>query len=167
MIEGSIEKGALLSPCERYRYRLWRTWNDEHPPLLWIMLNPSTADATRDDATIRVCAARAMRMGYGGIDVVNLFALRATDPQELYRAEHPISDPNDPGRNDWEIRDLLHSRHVVCAWGAHGRHLNRGEFVLRMIRAAGVIPQALRLTKAGQPCHPLRIPYGQPLVLLV
>jgi len=161
-----IMRGAQLSACEKYRYLLWRYWDDALPPMLWVMLNPSTADAERDDATIRTCMTRAQRMGYGGIEAVNLFALRATNPEELYRAAYPVSDPDDPGRNDWEIGQLLHRRQVICAWGTHGGLLSRRASVLEILRRAGIQPRALRMTKSGHPGHPLYVPHTQPLIYL-
>lgn len=167
VVQFSPEKGALLSPCLRYRYLLWRIWDEDVPPMLWIMLNPSTADAERDDATIRICMGRARRLGYGGIEVVNLFALRATSPQALYTTPHPISDPADPGRNDWEIDELIQRRSmIVCAWGQHGWLSARGPAVFTRLKAKGVPLHALKVNADGSPAHPLRIPYSQPLVRL-
>jgi hypothetical protein len=77
-----IERTATISDCGRYRYTLGRTWSDE-PPVLFVMLNPSTADADVDDNTISKCIGFAKRWGHGGITVVNLYAWRATNPKEL------------------------------------------------------------------------------------
>ena len=87
--------GALFSPDRVYRYRLWRRWKPEEPALVYVMLNPSTADEIDSDATVTRCIERARRMGYGGIEVVNLFALRSTDPTALYRHEAPVGPEND------------------------------------------------------------------------
>ena len=78
-------KGAVISDCKRYRYRLWRIWNGSQSRLVFVMLNPSTADGEQDDPTIRKCVGFAERLGYGGIEVVNLFAWRATDPRRATR----------------------------------------------------------------------------------
>jgi hypothetical protein len=124
------------------------------------MLNPSTADAIEDDATIRVCAGRAASMGLGGIDVVNLFALRSTDPKALYSASHPISAPDKPYMNDGLIeRVVKQAKLVICAWGAHGRHLQRDKIVLGWLNEWGVVPHALKVNADGSPAHPLRIGY--------
>ena len=163
--------GALFSPCRLYRYLLWRIWagpadNVSHPKLLlWIMLNPSTADAAKDDATIRVCVGRAKRLGYGGLVVANLFALRATNPTALYDASSPISEPGMSWRNGESIcAAVAKSEQVICAWGRYGAYLNQGMHVLSALRGCGVKPWALKLNRDGTPAHPLRIPYSQPLV---
>jgi hypothetical protein len=85
---------AVLSDCGTYRYRLGRRWA-EGPVDVWIMLNPSTADATVDDRTIRRCMEFSRRWGAGALVVGNLFALRATDPAELVRHPDPIGPDND------------------------------------------------------------------------
>jgi hypothetical protein len=150
-----VASSAVISTCGTYRYELRRTWNSLQPTVGWIMLNPSSADATRDDATIRRCVAFARAWGYGGITVRNLFALRATDPRELRRHPDPVG-PN----NDWH---LLHGAHVedavtVCAWGAHGAYLGRADAVLKRMARHGLTLHHLGLTKAGQPRHPLYLP---------
>jgi hypothetical protein len=150
---------ALLSPCRKYRYYLQRTWVERAPRLCFIMLNPSTADETVDDATIIRCRARAMQMGMGGLDVVNLFALRATDPMELYDFfAHPVSEPGDPWANDRVLLKIAGlASMVICAWGRHGAHLDRGRIVMNSLRERGVVPHALRINKDGSPGHPLYI----------
>src|SRR5690349_21188818 len=95
-----MERLAVIEGA--YRYRLDRWWDRALPPLIYIMLNPSTADAERDDATIRVCMGRAKNEGCGGIVVVNLFAYRATKPEDMKRAADPVG-PN----NDWYILSAL------------------------------------------------------------
>ena len=153
-------QGAALSEDRRYRYRLWRIWNKNRPSICYIMLNPSTADENVDDATIRVCRGRAFRMGYGAMDIVNLFALRATDPNELYADPFPISHPEQPHRCTREILKTTWSADMaICAWGVHGRHLNRAEEILVQLRSYGVKPYALRINVDGSPAHPLRIRY--------
>jgi hypothetical protein len=154
--------GAILSDCGQYRYYLQRTWHDGQPRLCYIMLNPSTADATVNDATIRVCTGRAAGMGYGGIDVVNLFGWRATDPGMLYMVNWPVSEVTAPFKNDEIIaRVVKRAGMVICAWGRHGGYMDRGSIVLRQLRAWGVVPHALRVNKDGSPAHPLRIPYTE------
>src|SRR5215510_5582686 len=89
-----LERDAVLSDCGRYRYMLRRTWDHSKPRVLFVMLNPSTADAEIDDATIRSCIRLAKGAGYGSFEVVNLYALRATDPAELQRADDPVGPKN-------------------------------------------------------------------------
>lgn len=155
--------GAILSDCGRYRYYLQRTWHVGRPRLVFVMLNPSTADARDDDATIRVCAGRAASTSYGGIDVVNLFALRSTDPKALYAYEgQPISEPGFPYKNDAIIEKVAKNAGlVICAWGKHGAHLHRDKIVLQRLKEWGVVPHALKLNHDGSPAHPLRIGYDK------
>ena len=92
-----MQKDADISPCKKYRYRLRRTW-DERPPLPFVMLNPSRADAEKDDKTITRCIDFAMREGAGGIIVVNLYALREPHPPRLKEAEDPFGPEQQRGR---------------------------------------------------------------------
>lgn len=155
-----IASSAEISPCGHYRYHLQRTWDESLPRLCWIMLNPSTANWTEDDATIRICKGRAKRMGFGRIDVVNLFALRSTDPLKLYDAAYPISDPTLWFKNDAYIHCAARkAQTVICAWGSHGVLLNRGTIVLSLLREAGIRPMVLRQNQDASPSHPLRISY--------
>ncbi len=144
---------AVFSADKAYRYRLTRTWGSSGTHATWIMLNPSTADALTDDATIRRCTAFTKAWGLDGLIVVNLFALRATDPRELRR--HP--DPVGPA-NDQFIADALHPWSVVvAAWGANPIADQRTDEVMAIVaeRAGGA--SCLGVTKAGFPRHPLYV----------
>jgi hypothetical protein len=154
-----VKADASLSPCGTYRYLLTRHWYEgiADPPIkhvAFVMLNPSSADADVDDRTIRKCQKFARAWGYNGISVLNLFALRATQPDELYH--HP--DPVGPA-NDDVIEAIVTGAGtglVVVAWGQHGAHRSRGLIVLDRLRALGVPPMRLGpLTKGGHPGHPL------------
>ncbi len=140
---------ALVSECGRYRYWLSREWDNDLPVACWIMLNPSTADATKDDPTIRRCVSFARSWSCGGIVVVNLFALRATDPKELRKATDPVGPHND--------EHLKHSAGstgpVVAAWGAHGAFKCRDRQVVRLLEGKAL--QCLGYTMKGHPRHPL------------
>lgn len=149
------DTGATFSPCRSYRYRLWRFW-DQRPYLAFVMLNPSTADETANDPTIERCQRRAVAGGYGGLAVVNIFALRSTDPKALYRHADPVGPWNDAAILDVARQAGL----LICAWGAHGKLHGRGARVLAMLRESGVEPHALRIGKGGQPGHPLYLPYA-------
>lgn len=137
-----------------YRYRLWRVWDEGLPTCLFVMLNPSTADADRDDPTIRRCVGFAKAWGYGRLDVVNLYAYRATKPDELWSAGDPIGP-----RNDVVIADaMLDAIHVVVAWGANtGPTTARDVAVLRLAPHPRSIV-CLGVTRSGQPRHPLYVP---------
>jgi hypothetical protein len=124
------------------------------------MLNPSTADASVDDPTIRRCMGFAMRWEFDGIEVVNLFALRSTDPKALYREIDPIGIANDAA-----IGTAAHaSELLVCAWGAHGSHDLRGYAVRDAL--IGLEPMAFGFTKSGQPKHPLYLRSDSQLVAM-
>lgn len=149
-----MEKSAVLSECGRYRYALTRKWDNDLPELCFIMLNPSTAGSYQDDPTIRRCLRFAQDMGYGRLDVVNLFALRATDPCRLESTPNPIGLHN----NTWILNHARAAQDVICAWGTRGMLFNRGIDVERLLKNAGVRLSALRITKNGEPAHPLYLP---------
>lgn len=145
---------ASLSPCGTYRYVLTRDWYPkDRGHVLWIMLNPSRADALLDDRTIRRCQDFSRSWGFDGITVVNLFALRSRDPNLL--RDHP--DPVGPA-NDDVLETLLEAKGiglVVAAWGTHGTFLRRDLDVIRLAKMADRDLYALRITRAGHPSHPL------------
>jgi hypothetical protein len=91
-------RGALLSECGQYRYRLWRLWDALAPVMVWVLLNPSTADADTDDPTVRKCVGFARAHRYGGVVLVNLFAWRATDPKQLRIVNDPVGPKCKRGR---------------------------------------------------------------------
>ncbi|WP_318521858.1 DUF1643 domain-containing protein [Photobacterium leiognathi] len=143
----NMKKSAVLSSCRKYRYELWRTWDDSKPYAMFIGLNPSTADETEDDPTIRRCINFAKSWGYGGLCMANLFAYRATQPEDMKRASDPIGDKND------ETLILLaqNAGVIVGAWGNDGIFLNRSEDVRALISELNV----LKVNKSGEPAHPL------------
>jgi hypothetical protein len=152
---GQIEKGAVLSECKNYRYHLWRIWDRDLPCMVWVMLNPSTADAEEDDPTIRRCISFARDNGYGGISVKNLFALRATDPAELLTH----SDPVGPQNLDWlcNLRGVAVATQVVVGFGCFAtqrRLLPRAMSSITTVCAYGS-PECFGTTKKGWPRHPL------------
>ena len=145
---------ADLSDDRVYRYTLGRIWDDELEEVVFIGLNPSTADENLDDPTIRRCIGFAKAWGYGALVMLNLFALRATDPRGLRVALDPIGYP----RNDYEISQYVQqSALVVAAWGADEFAIQRGKDVMEQIRYQGDGHKLhhLGLTKHWQPKHPL------------
>ncbi len=146
---------AFISHCGQYRYVLRRSWDVGLPALGFIMLNPSTADASEDDPTIRKCIGFAQRLGFGAIAVTNLYAYRATKPVALKAGGYPRGPENDA----WIERVARETSATVCAWGVNARNLSRPREVLGLLREAGVQPKALRLTDDGIPWHPLMLPY--------
>lgn len=127
-IVSGLISSAVISECGTYRYRLTRIWDEALPVLAWVMLNPSTADASTNDPTIRRCIAFAKAWGYGGIVVVNLYALRATDPKALWQHPDPIGPDNDEGLQFVAEHYPL----IMCAWGANARQ-DRAEAVAAIL----------------------------------
>lgn len=154
LLAGSAS-GADISQCGRYRYLLSRQW-DTRPLLLFVMLNPSVADAHVDDPTIRRCAGFAHSHDFGGFEVVNLFAYRATDPKDLAKAGFPVGP-----ENDRHIISATGRAHTICvAWGAigtRGSAVDRVQQVMPLLRAgaAPLLLQCLGTTGGGHPRHPL------------
>lgn len=143
------ERGAVLSADRRYRYTLWRRWGDGKA-CMFVGLNPSTADADIDDPTIRRCVNFARAWGFDALVMTNLFAWRATDPRDMMAAVDPVGVDN-----DWWLQAAsVGCGLTVAAWGAGGAYQGRGVEVRRMLRE----PHYLRLTKSGQPGHPLYLP---------
>ena len=156
-----MERDAVISECGKYRYLLRRVWDHDKPRALFIMLNPSTADAEIDDPTIRSCIRLSKGLGYGSFEVVNLFGLRATDPAELEKATDPIGPQNatvgDAAINRCDV--------AICAWGAHPMAQRRAADFISWVKGWKPAAYCLGLTKAGAPKHPLYIKSGTPLTV--
>jgi len=162
----SSPNGAVISECGRYRYRLWRIWDDLAPVMVWVMLNPSTADGLTDDPTIRKCVGFAKSQRHGGIIVVNLFAWRATDKRELTKVTDPVGPENDE-HIKWAVRAPILAT-VVAGWGStawHHRIGNRARTVNLLVRAQRPL-HCFRRSKTFDPWHPLYLPYSSPLEAL-
>jgi len=142
--------GAEFSRCRRWRYLLWRRWRPG-PLANFLMLNPSTADEIKLDPSCTRARDYALRWGFGGLLVTNIFAWRATDPQEMKAVRDPVGRRNDRAI----LRAARKAAIVVCAWGNHGTHTNRSSNVLRDLRGAGLELHVLRLNGSGEPAHPL------------
>lgn len=163
-----MKAGADISEDGLYRYLLWREWEPTRDQMVWVMLNPSMADASTDDLTITKCMGFARRAGYGGIQVINLYAWRATDPTELSRV--PIEAEGPRNVETWDlVLGYFHRGPIVAAWGdskpkgmpaslAHRKHFIRPERP----------PMAVCLGKTakGSPKHPSRLGYDTPLVVM-
>ena len=151
-----VLRSARISADLRYRYRLDRTWNSEQGWVLFVMLNPSTADGLKDDRTITKCIHFVRDWGYGGLVVANLFAHRSPCPEMLQVVDDPIGPENDA------TLTALGDTHemTICAWGNKGRLLRRDEAVFKLLTAGGRPVYCLEVTGNGNPYHPRNIPYG-------
>ena len=150
---------AVYGSAGTYRYLLTRRWGPG-ALMTWVMLNPSTATAHEDDPTIARVTHRAKVAKYGGLAVLNLFALRATDPAELRTHPDPVGPSNNACISAWcQPGDC-----VVAAWGSHGRFLGRDRVVAGIFERVGVSLLCLGLTVNGQPRHPGRVAYALELI---
>ena len=141
------KSGAVFSDCIKYRYALWRMWNEHKPIAMIIGLNPSTAGHTRNDPTITRCISFASSWGYGGVCVTNLFGFRATAPTELKAYHDPIGKENDA----WVHEMAKEAAITVAAWGNHGNFLNRSLEILPSLDQL----HCIKMNKSGEPAHPL------------
>jgi hypothetical protein len=151
---------GVLSDDGLYRYALIRKWDLEKPALMFVMMNPSTADASKDDPTIRRCVGLAKELGYGSILVGNLFAWRSTDPKAV---PHSMAEAVGPENDAWLELLALQAKDVVAAWGAlvgtRGIRHTRIEQVESLIRPRHPV-HAFELTNGGHPRHPLYMKRG-------
>ncbi len=167
---GQFPDGSLgfanFSADRRYRWALRRAWfngDADAPDMVWLMLNPSTADATTNDHTIGRCVWYARREGCTSITVVNLFALVSTNPRQLCIDEAPVGWANDQAIMDAiTARDIPSAppRIVVLAWGGWGAHpqlRTRTDEVWALLDSHSVSCRAFGLTKDRQPLHPARL----------
>ena len=152
-------RGALFSPCRKYRYRLSQIWDESKDPLYWLMLNPSTADEVKNDPTVERCERRARMWNYGGSVVLNIFAYRATDPKDMRARKDPVGPDNDK----WirELAAMSNKVTVIGGWGEHGKHGERGQAIRDIFKAENGRLQALKINASGHPAHPLYIGYDK------
>jgi len=146
--------GAKFSRCRRWRYLLWRCWDEAKPVANFLMLNPSTADEFKLDPSCTRARNYAERWGFGALVVTNIFGWRSTDPAALKTVEDPVGRGNDAAI----VKAAKEAKLVVCAWGNHGLHLERAERVTALLRRQNVKLSFLRMNGEGQPAHPLYLP---------
>lgn len=148
LFEGK-ERGAYFSKCRQYRYRLWRIWNDTLPLVMFIGLNPSTANETEDDATIRRVMRFARDWGYGGCVMVNLFPYVSTDPAKLIEC-----GKEELYRNRWCLFFVAQQcEEIIFAWGNFNAAIEGGNEVAKMFPHG----KCLKKNKNGSPIHPLYV----------
>lgn len=141
-------KHATLSECSGYRYELSRGWCQN--PLIFLMLNPSTADHNIDDPTIRRCMSFAEQNGYDGIMVLNLYALRATDPKQLWCSLDPVGE-----NNDFYLHKYARQYgSFLCAWGKNAKR-DRVSQVVDILKSYNANLYCLGVNKDNSPKHPL------------
>jgi hypothetical protein len=145
-----MRAGATIDVTGLYRYWLWREWDSASLKVGFVMLNPSRADGAMDDPTIRRCIGFARSWGYGGLEVVNLFAYRTANPRELRQAVDPVGQDN-----DIYLRSLVQRvDRIILAWGNWGNWQGRDRAALALLGDSTKL-YCLDWTKTGQPKHPL------------
>lgn len=159
----SVDRAASFSRDRRYRYRLTRSWDGGAPALVWLMLNPSAADTVGDDPTTRRVMSFSREWGFGGCDVVNLFALRSHQPRALADADDPVG-PGNARAVLAALRTAAASGVVLVGWGrvdiASVPVASVASEALRRIRRAGLRPVTVGHNVDGSPRHPLYVPSG-------
>jgi hypothetical protein len=142
-----VSQKARFSSCRRYRYSLERTWDGGKGRVLFIGLNPSTADHKKDDPTIRRCVGFAKSWGFSGMEIVNLFAYRATFPTDLLKAEEPVGKYNDK----WIRKAHRRCDQAIACWGSTGSFLDRSERIANSLEDL----HCIKINQDWQPAHPL------------
>ena len=150
MTTRALDRAARIDGA--YRYSLWRRVGPSPGRVLFVMLNPSTADAIADDPTIRRCSGFARAWGYGELEVCNLFAYRTPYPRELLGVEDPVGPSNDR----FLSRAAARADRVLAAWGVVGMRSARAAVVLENLRKVPL--SCLGRTRDGAPRHPLYVP---------
>jgi hypothetical protein len=179
-ITDPLGRKCVFSDCRRYRYTLWREWDEPEMGLLGLVasgrlkpgsylmvigLNPSTADETNDDPTVRRCINFAKHWGFGALCMTNLFAYRATDPEVMKKTMAPVGETIDSNTSvncKHLVKCAAGAGMVLAAWGKHGSHLNRAAQVIRMLPPM----HTLGINKDGSPKHPLYVAASATPILL-
>lgn len=142
-------KGAEFSEDRKYRYKLWRIWDDTKPIVMFIGLNPSTANEFDSDPTITRCINFAKSWGYGGMYMCNLYTYVSTDPKKLQTSGEDLSI-----NNRILLETKLECEIVVFCWGCFKGIDKRAQLVAEIFDE----PYCIRITKSGKPEHPLYLP---------
>ncbi len=153
-----MEKDAEIDETGDYRYRLTRIWEESKERILFILLNPSTADGEEDDDTITTLINRSKNWGYGSIVVVNLYSYRATSPEELKEVPDPVGEETD----EHILRAAEESDKIVCAWGNNAED-ERAEEVVKLLQNRNHKLYCFETTNEGHPHHTRGISLGTKL----
>lgn len=141
--------GAMFDAARRYRYRLWRRWSDG-PLIVWMMLNPSTADERDPDPTLTRCRNFSAQWGFGSLEIVNVYAFRSAHPKDLWTIDDPVGPLNDKIiENAFRRADKL-----MLGWGNNAKSHDVAR-VCAIMNRVGIEPFCLKITEQGQPWHPL------------
>lgn len=149
--------GAIFSPCKKYRYKLWRVWNETLPTLYFILMNPSVADEVKNDPTIERCCRRAERLGFGGVTILNCGGIRETDSRRAWADDDPIGPENLE-----VIREEIHGNPealFIAEWGNPASERGCDIPVLDIFKATGTPLYCLGTNANGSPKHPLYVGY--------
>ena len=159
---GGAHSGAIISDDKLYRYALWRQWDASKPGCNFVLLNPSTADADTDDATIIRLSARAKQAGFGSLAVTNAYAFRATSPVTLKTFARKGGDPIGPQNERALFAFARNAKAVLIGWGTHVDEVipDRQRNLLSFFSAMGVDVYDLGRNNDGTPKHPLYIAYN-------
>lgn len=159
-----MHRSAAISACGRYRYRLDREWDPERGRIYVCLINPSTADASEDDATLRGLVARSKKLGFGSVAVWNAFAIRSSNPADIYAADDPVGPQNDEYTK--AILSECRERNAQClvGWSRHGKHLARADWIVSTANTLGVSLSCLAVNADGSPRHPLYVKHDAPLI---
>ena len=150
----AIKSIAEFSECMQYRYSLIRDFASGKGSINFIMLNPSTANETFNDPTVARCENRAIDGGFAQMVVTNIMAYRATDPNDMRSSNDPVGSENDKAILAFAEK----ADEVICAWGEHGKFLDRGNHVKALLKSHNISTKALKINKSGHPAHPLYLP---------
>lgn len=154
---GGMVRAADFSPCRIWRYTLRRTWDDEAPRMLMVLLNPSVADEFKDDNTNVRGIRFAFGFGFGSLVFANEFAFRTPKPAVMKKAADPVGPDND----EWILKEAKAADRIVVAWGTHGGFKGRDKQVLELLKDFELY--CLGRTKDGHPRHPLYLKKTTPL----
>ncbi|MGB3291689.1 MAG: DUF1643 domain-containing protein [Phormidesmis sp.] len=158
--ENSLQRSAVFDVTGQYRYQLGRRWQPGEAEVAFIMLNPSRADASRDDPTLRACLQFAQHWDYASLSVVNLFSYRNPDPTLLRTAVDPVGPQND----EYVLKAVVAAQQVVLAWGNWGNLGGRDHTIFALLRPYQSKLYCLQINRSGQPRHPLYISRSRSLM---